>query len=429
MRQGCHILYNYCKLIALALLFLIAQPGYSGILEVGMDHGIKSISEALLMANPGDTIMVHGGRYREGNIDIHTPVVLLGIKDPVLDGENQYEIMRIHVDSVTVKGFVFRDVGISYVEDRSALRLINNSHCIIDSNTLINAFFGIYLEHCSDIIIRNNRITGEARQESNSGNAIHLWYCKNIIIEDNYAEGHRDGIYLEFVDDSRVARNTVFRNLRYGLHFMYSDHDLYLENRFEQNGAGVAVMFSKYIEMVSNEFLNNWGSSSYGLLLKEITDSQILYNRFQQNTTGIYGEGVIRTEIQHNDFVRNGWAMNILGSCSKIEITRNNFLHNSFEVSTNSSRNYNHYDGNYWSDNTNRYDLDNDGISDVPYRPVKLFSYMIGYMQSSTILMRSLLIDLVNYAEKVAPVITPGNLIDNKPMMGRIEHDRDTGLK
>jgi len=417
------------KLIYTLFLLLINMNVHSAVLEVGNDKIYKKITAALSMAGTGDTIFVHEGLYREGSIDIRTAVYLQGVNDPVIDGENTYEILRIWADSVVVKGITLKDVGVSYVEDRSAIRLIKNKHCLIESNHLINAFFGIYLEHCRDIIIRNNTVHGEAVHEMNSGNAIHLWYCKDITIEGNYVEGHRDGIYLEFVDNSMVKNNTVYNNLRYGLHFMYSDNDRYLNNRFEKNGAGVAVMFSKYILMQNNDFMNNWGSTAYGLLLKEITDSEIAFNSFEKNTTGIYAEGVNRASIHNNDLIRNGWAMNILGSCADNNIYRNNFLYNSFDVSTNSSRNYNNYDGNFWSDNSNGYDLDRDGICDIPYRPVKLFSYMIGYMQSSTILMRSLLIDLVNYAEKVAPVITPHNLIDNKPLMRRIEHDRDTGIK
>ena len=417
------------KLIYILSLLLVSINATASILEVGRGKAYETISGAVASAGRGDTVIVLEGVYREGSIEVRTPMVIMGVNNPVLDGEKKYEILRIWADSVVVMGLTLKDVGVSYVEDRSAIRLIRTRHCRVESNRMINAFFGIYLEHCRDIIIRDNMILGEAEHEMNSGNAIHLWYCKDITIEGNHAERHRDGIYLEFVDNSTVRNNTVYDNLRYGLHFMFSDNDRYLNNRFEKNGAGVAVMFSKYIEMKNNDFVDNWGSSAYGLLLKEITDSEISFNRFSRNTTGIYGEGVNRTLMHHNDFVRNGWAMNILGSCADNSIQNNNFLYNSFDVSTNSSRNYNNYDGNFWSDNTQGYDLDRDGVSDVPYRPVKLFSFMIGYMQSSTILMRSLLIDLVNYAEKVAPVITPHNLIDNKPMMRRIEHDRDPGIK
>ncbi len=398
-------------------------------LEVGPGKTYGSIKEAISSAAARDTLLIYKGTYREGTIEINKPLVLTGINGPVLDGENEYEILQVRADSVVIRALTFKDVGVSYVEDRSAVRLIRSKHCTIESNRLNNAFFGIYLEHCRDCLIRDNRIIGIAGNEMNSGNAIHLWYCRNIRILGNHAEGHRDGIYLEFVDNSSVEHNTVVDNIRYGLHFMFSDHDRYVANRFESNGAGVAVMFSKYIRMEDNDFTDSWGSSAYGLLLKEITDSEIRFNRFRGNTTGIYGEGVNRTSVLNNDFSRNGWALNILGSCADNTFRRNNFMHNTFDVSTNTSRNYNNYDGNYWSDNTAGYDLDRNGISDVPYRPVKLFSYMVGNIPSTTILMRSLLVDLINHAEKVAPVITPHNLLDHEPMMSEIDHDRDQGTE
>ena len=395
----------------------------ASVLEVGPDKSFRSIREAVSTARAGDSINIFPGTYKEGNIEINKKLVITGLDYPLLDGENEYEIIRVMADSVIIKGLALKDVGVSYVEDRSAIRIISSRHCVIESNRLTNAFFGIYLERSHECIVRNNHILGSAEHEMNSGNAIHLWYSSRNLIEGNHAEGHRDGIYLEFVDNSIIRNNTVVDNLRYGLHFMFSDDDQYLNNRFISNGAGVAVMFSKNIRMEDNDFLDNWGSSSYGLLLKDITDSEIRNNRFQRNTIGIYGEGAIRIIISGNDFTRNGWALNILGSCNDLTIQHNNFLNNTFEVSTNSKRNYNNYDGNYWSENTGSYDLDRDGVSDVPYRPVKLFSFMMANMESTTILLRSLLVDLINHAEKVAPVITPHNLVDSKPMMKRIAHD------
>ncbi len=411
------------RLACIWIIFLFCTSVNGAVLEVGQNKEYNKLVKAVSQAMAGDTLYLFQGTYREGTIVIDKPLTLIGKGQPVLDGENKYGILRIESDSVIVMDLILKDVGISYVEDLSAIRIVRSSHCTIESNRLINAFFGIYLERSRDCIIRNNHVLGSAEHEMNSGNAIHLWYSSRNLIEGNHAEGHRDGIYLEFVDNSTVKRNTVRDNLRYGLHFMFSDDDNYLDNTFVSNGAGVAVMFSKNIRMEDNDFLDNWGGSSYGLLLKDITDSEILNNRFSRNTTGIYGEGAIRITITGNDFVRNGWAINMLGSCNDNNIHQNNFLNNTFEISTNSKRNHNNYDGNYWSENTSSYDLDRDGFSDVPYRPVKLFSFMMANMDSSTILMRSLLVDLINHAEKVAPVITPHNLMDHRPLMKQIEHD------
>ena len=417
------------KLYHILAGILICTVVQAATLEVGEGMQYSSVTGALQAATDGDTLLVYPGIYREGTIDIKKRVVVKGIGNPVLDGENEHEVLTIWADSVVISGLTVSNVGVSYVKDRAAIHIVKGRGCTIESNKLKDAFFGIYLEHCRDCTVRDNHIVGSPAHEMNTGNAIHLWYCNNIVVDGNHAEGHRDGIYLEFVDNSSVENNTVINNLRYGLHFMFSDNDRYLNNRFISNGAGVAVMFSRDIWMENNDFANNWGSASYGLLLKDITDSEIRFNRFNRNTIGIYSEGVIRTRITNNDFNRNGWALKILGSCTDMTIEKNNFLNNSFDVSTNTSRNYNNYDGNFWSENAGGYDLDRDGISDVPYRPVKLFSYMISHMQSSTILMRSLLIDLVNWAEKVAPVITPHNLVDNTPLMRRIEHDWNTGIE
>src|SRR5690606_8491382 len=139
--------------------------------------------------------------------------------------------------------------------------------------------------------ISDNRIVSQAVSETSAGNGIHLWKSRGVEIIDNDISGHRDGIYLEFADAVQVVGNVSHRNLRYGLHYMFSNDCNYTRNRFETNGAGVAVMYSSRVIMEDNEFLNNWGPTSYGLLLKDINDSQIIGNHILSNTTGIHSEG------------------------------------------------------------------------------------------------------------------------------------------
>ena len=230
----------------------------------------------------------------------------------------------------------------------------------------------------------------------------------------------RDGIYLDFVDSSSIVNNISKDNLRYGLHFMFSDVDKYINNHFESNGAGVAVMFSKYIRMQGNKFVRNWGAASYGLLLKEITDGVIEGNLFSENTIGIYAESASRMNIVGNDFIRNGWALKILGSCVDNRFESNNFISNTFDLITNSAKNSNEYVRNCWSAYSG-YDLDHDGIGDIPYRPIKLFSHVVSLVPTSIVLLRSLFIDLINFAETVTPIFTPETLTDDKPLIRKIK--------
>ncbi len=315
-----------------------------------------------------------------------------------------------------ISGLQLQNVGTSYTQDRAGISVERQSYCIIENNRLFNTFFGIYLKHSSHCVIRNNDIFGEAEQEISSGNAIQLWYSKYIKVIDNKVKNHRDGIYLEFVDKSDITGNVSEDNLRYGLHFMFSNENNYLNNVFKNNGAGVAVMFSREINMIGNIFEDNWGTASYGLLLKEIYDGEISDNIFEDNTIALYGEGAVRLKITNNDFINNGWALKILGSSMDNIFTQNNFIANTFDLSTSSKRNYNKYYLNYWSEYTG-YDLDRDGVGDVPFRPVKLFSYLVTKVDPSIILLRSTFIDILNFAEKVTPLFTPETLMDESPLM------------
>jgi len=408
-------LTGFCLSVVFLLPVLCMQ---AGTLRVAPAPGFP-IRTAVEAAAPGDVILIGSGTYDEGGIRIGKALTLIGEGNPVILGNDSSDVFLLDADSITIKGMTIRDGGVSYIKDLAAIRINEHAGCRVEDNKLINTFFGIYLKYARDCVVSGNEITGSAKSEVSSGNAIHLWYSKGIRVEDNLCRGHRDGIYLEFVEHSLIAGNTSEGNLRYGLHFMFSNNDEYRHNRFASNGAGVAVMFSHHIVMTGNTFEHNWGPSSYGLLLKDITDGNLQGNRFEENTYAIYADGANRITMADNDFIRNGWALKILGSCAGNTISRNNFEGNSFDVITNTSSGTNTYMNNYWSE-YNGYDLDRDGIGDVPYRPVKLFSYIVGNIPSSIILLRSAFVDLVNFAEKVAPSITPGTLSDPGPMMRRI---------
>jgi len=197
---------------------------------------------------------------------------------------------------------------------------------------------------------------------------------------------------------------------------MFSNDDIYENNLFEKNGAGVAVMFSKRIFMRNNIFRLNWGTASYGLLLKEIYDADIIENLFEQNTIGVNAEGSNRIVYERNNFKNNGWAIKFLGACYGNKLHQNNFMYNAFDIAYNGSINGNLFDKNYWSEYTG-YDLNRDNIGDIPYRPVKLFSYIVNRTPETIILLRSLFVDIINFSEKVSPVFTPDNLKDFHPLM------------
>lgn len=388
-------------------------------ITVCKDCPVKSVSAGIKNAAPYDTLRVKKGTYKEYNILIDKPLTIIGENFPVIDGENQGEIVRIVSDHVTVDGLFLINVGTSYTTDYAAIRVVKSEYFEIRNVVLEKLFFGIYLEKSNNGRVYHNKIIGDAVDEYNSGNGIQLWYCKNVEVERNIVQHVRDGIYLEFSDNILIKDNTSTDNLRYGLHFMFSNDDIYTNNTFENNGAGVAVMFSKRIKMIDNTFRKNWGTASFGMLLKEINDAEIIGNTFEENTIGINIEGSNRITYKNNSFIQNGWAIKILGACYTNTFTQNNFLYNSFDISYNSKLNDNVFDKNYWSGYTG-YDLDKNGMGDVPYRPVKLFSYIVNKTPETIVLLRSLFMDIIDFSERVSPVFTPDNLLDSSPLMQQI---------
>ncbi len=394
----------------------------ANILDVCSSCTYKTINAAIINAAALDTIVIKPGIYKEYNLHITKALTIIGEDYPIIDGGDQGEIITIEADNVTVDGLKIINVGTSYTTDFAAVRVVKSENFLIQNLHLERLFFGIYLEKSRNGKVLNNTILGDAVEEFSSGNGIQLWYCRNIEVIGNTIKKVRDGIYLEFSDDVLIEDNLSENNLRYGLHFMFSNNDIYENNIFENNGAGVAVMFSKFIVMRGNIFRKNWGTASYGLLLKEINDSEIKNNKFEENTVGINIEGSNRINYTDNDFRNNGWAIKVRGACYTNIFKKNNFFNNSFDISYNSKLNDNKFDRNYWSSYTG-YDLNKDGLGDVPYRPVKLFSYIVNRTPETIILLRSLFIDIIDFSEKVSPVFTPDNLIDENPLLKPVSHD------
>jgi len=385
-------------------------------LTVGPTGTVRTLTEALDRAAPGTDIRVQPGVYREPTLQVDTPVSITALGEVVIDGEGERTILRVTADSVALRGLTFRNVGASFVEDRSALLVEGASGCRILENRFEDVFFAIYLAETSHCEVIGNVFRGPDVSEARAGNAIHLWYSRNITVRDNDILGHRDGIYFEFVEDSIVENNLSVGNLRYGLHFMFSDNCRYTDNTFRANGAGVAVMYTEGVVMRGNAFEDNWGPAAFGLLLKEITDSEIVGNTFAHNTVGLYAEGSNRMQISENTFESNGWAIKIMADAMNNELTRNNFVGNSFDVGTNSRQSYSSFSGNYW-DAYEGYDLDRDGVGDVPFRPVRLFALIVEQHEPAMMLMRSLFVQLLDIAERVAPALTPETLVDDSPAM------------
>ncbi len=392
----------------LALLLSIGTT-----LVVAPGGPLPTLTAALRIARPGDRIVVRSGTYQEPPIVVGISVEIQGEGRPVFRG-GPHNTLTIRANGVTVRGLAFDHVVPSMIEDRAAILVEAAADCRLEGNVIRNGFFGIYLKGVTRCALSGNRI--EAPGGSGTGNGIHLWRSREVTITGNRVHGHRDGLYFEFAAATTVRNNTVTGSQRYGLHFMRSDSCAYRDNRFTGNGAGAAVMYSRWVSVRDNVFERNWGSAAYGLLLKDISDGEIRDNRFVRNTVALYLDDSNRNRIMGNRFEQNGWAVRLLASASDNRFERNSFRGNAFDVATNSRSSHSTFRENWW-DRYRGYDLDRDGRGDVPFRPVRLFSLVVAQSSPALILLRSPFVDLLDTAERVLPMLTPETLVDPNPLM------------
>lgn len=374
-----------------------------------------SIQAAVAAAEPGQTVRVLAGRYEE-TVRIDRPLRLEG-EGAVWDGGGQRELLVVAADGVFVSGFEFRRSARDLLRDTAALRVVRAGGCRIENNVFEDNFFAIYLEEARDCLVQRNEIRGIPRGEAGSANGIHAWNSSKLRIEHNRVSGHRDGIYLEFTNDSEILGNTAEANVRYGLHFMYADRNRFRHNRFATNGAGVAVMYSQHVDMEQNEFREHEGRASYGLLLKEISHSRLHCNRFLRNSVGAHFDESNHNLIVGNRFEANGLAVSLWASAEGNEFRANVFDGNVFDFHTNSTgETTNRLEGNYYSAYLG-YDRDRDGYGDLPFRPFAYSAVLLGRYPLAGLLVKSPFFELLDFSERLLPSFAPAGLVDDQPAL------------
>ena len=200
------------KIFFIPLFLCCVSVMYAEQIEVCPTCEITTIKEAISKALDGDEIIIRGGVYKEHNIEIkNKSIIIRGIDNPVIDGENKATIFKVNSDNFSIEGLTIINVGQSYTKDFAAILINRSNHFTIKNNILKNVFFGILVEKSHFGIITGNQVSSFAMEQAGSGNGIHLWHSSNMKIGNNTLHGLRDGIYFEFVKTVRFSTTIVMK--------------------------------------------------------------------------------------------------------------------------------------------------------------------------------------------------------------------------
>ena len=378
----------------------------------------ESIANALEKATPGDTIRLAGGTYHE-NIIVDVPVTLTSGSGATIRGGYEGNVVHITAPGTVLEGLHIAEASPRLTKDMSCI-LIEADDVTIHGCTLTESLHGIYVKAGNRVEILGNTIEGRLDLiEADRGNGIHLWNSSENQIIENEIFNVRDGIYFSFANSTTIERNHI-HNVRYGLHYMYSNDNSFYDNLFENNVAGAALMYSEDIVFARNTFARCRGFRAYGILLQSMSRITARENLIVDNSRGIFMNNADSCVIESNDVVNNDLAIQLNGGCDGNLFVRNNFINNLsdllLDVSDLETRWADAGGGNYWS-SYRGYDLDRDGIGDLPYPIQNVFQILETRVPEVRFYLLSPAAEVLKAAERALPILRLGDAQDPRPAM------------
>lgn len=405
-----------------ALAVFAASTVAAATWTVGAGGEFTDLQEAINRAAAGDTIEVRTGTY-SGNLVLDKSLTLAGTGKPVLRGSGSGSVITVLAPDCTIRDFRVEHSGGMLVYEDSGILLKSDGNRVVQ-NELSDVLFGIYLYHSNGNTLARNQIHG--RKELGSGErgaGIHIWYSSHNTIDGNIITDMRDGMYFQNADQTVVRGNHV-SDLRYGLHYMYSNDNTFEDNTFENNVAGAAIMYSHHIQFRRNAFVHNRGFSSFGILFQDSQDCLAEQNVITDNAVGVFMEALRNSRFERNLISANDTSIEAFASAEQNRFTRNNFISNLSPIRVIGRTSNAVWDeagvGNYWSEYRG-YDLDENGIGDVPFRIENMFEHLEGRLPRLRIYFDSPASQALTSAAEAFPILGAPAEYDRHPLMKPVD--------
>lgn len=318
------------------------------------------------------TVLLQNTIYT-GNIVITKPITIKGKGKTHIKGDGTGNVILIEESGhgVRLENLLISNSSKSRnsEEEYSAIKVLSDRN-VLRNLTIRDSFHGIYFSLSDENDISKVNITGMGRGEiAGQGNGIQLIRSHRNRLKDTLIRDSRDGIYFYYANDN-VVKGIDVSHTRYGLHYMYSDNNHFFDNHFHLNIGGAAIMNSKGIELIGNEFSYHQGTRSFGLLLQASDNNKVKDNHFFHNQRGLYIDQSQQNKIISNDFQQNRIGVELWASSSNQVFSVNRFYRNTLPVITIGGQADNKWSeghkGNDWGETFALFDLNRDMIGDIP---------------------------------------------------------------
>lgn len=379
------------------------------------------LAGSLAAAGPGEALCLPAGRH-PGPIRVPAGVTLWGPREAVVTSGGRGTTVELEGDGARLLGLTVDGSGSRFDTLDAAVRA-RGREVAVEGVRVVHATFGILVERSREALIRGNHVTGDAASALGlRGDGIRLWETDDSTVEGNRVEDSRD-VVVWYSRRNAVRDNEVVRG-RYGTHFMFSHDNRVERNRYVGNEVGVFVMYSRGIELLDNLMADGTGAAGMGIGVKESGGLKVEGNQVLHDTVGLYLDTSPLQLDEHNLIARNVFRLCQQAVVFHSSERRNAFRGNAFQdngeqvvVEGGGHALEVEWSENHFDDYAG-YDLDRDGLGDVPYEVRDLSSDLVSRQPELAFFRGTPALALVRAAGEIVPVLAPRPILrDERPRM------------
>lgn len=372
-------------------------------------------------ARTGETLCLGPGRWL-GPARVERELALWGPRDAVIAAGAPGSVLTIAASHSAVSGLTIDGSGGRFDKLDAAVHVIADD-VRVQGIAVVHAVYGILVEKTRRAVIVDNHVRGDAATAMGMrGDTIRLWESYDARVTHNLVEDGRDMV-VWYSSRNVVAHNRVLRG-RYGTHFMYSHDNHVHDNAYVDGVVGVFVMYSKRVTLERNLVLNAAGASGMAIGLKDSGDVLARDNVLVHDTIGFYIDETPGTlgetlRIEGNTIRQCTIAVRFHTSPRRTTFTNNDLADNARQIAAAAGTTPT---GATWTDNYYDdyagYDLDGDGVGDLPYRAESASEDLVAQRPELAFLRGAPALALVDVGSRLLPLWQARELLtDLRPRM------------
>ncbi|WP_350332947.1 nitrous oxide reductase family maturation protein NosD [Coralliovum pocilloporae] len=391
-----------------------------------VEPGQGTLQSAILKAEAGDHLLLQPGDYR-GAVIIDRPLELDGSNKARVIGPHKGTVITVEAANVTIRNLTVTGSGLRLDTLDSGIKLLKKAkNTKVLGNRILDNLVGVDVHGARKALVARNLIEGRQDLRLNDrGNGVYVWNAPGLVVEDNIIRFGRDGIFAN-TSRKNIFRNNHFSELRFAVHYMYTNDGVVTGNVSVGNHIGYALMFSSRLKVEGNQSI---GDRDHGIMLNYANDADVKGNLVRNGGTKcLFLYNANRNDLIGNRFEGCPTGVHFTAGSERNTLSGNAFIRNRTQVKYVGSRWLDWSrdgEGNYWSDHP-AYDLDSDGIADNVYRPNDVVDQLLWTQPSAKLLLGSPAMQLIRWSQSRFPALLPGGVYDPSPLMRPVEL---TGLR